>query len=114
MKKSLTLLMQGFESSSGKTPEFFAFTKIFKTELKKELETVGAELTDFGVGHFYVSGFFKKNEQLFYFSLSDVRDCGYAGQINMLYRTAQHNKDYTGGHNQYVRIQPEVGQMARQ
>ena len=113
MKKTLELLAKGFESSSGKTPEFANFTKIFKTELKKELQAIGATLEVFSIGHFYVSGFFKLGEKLFYFSLSDVRGSEFSNQVNLLFRTAEHLKDWTGGHNQYVTIQPEEGETAR-
>lgn len=108
MENSVRLLRKGFESSSGLTQEFKDFVKTFKKDLTKQLKTIGAEVTDFSRGHFYVSGFFKKGEKLFYFSLSDVRDAGYSNQINLLYRTARHNKDFTGGHNQYVRISEDM------
>lgn len=105
MLKSIEILKGGLESSSYKTPEFLAFSKTFKTELKKELHAVGAKLTDFSVGHFYVSGFFTADEKCFYFSLTDVRGMEFQSEINLLYRTAKDNKDFQGGHNQYVRLQ---------
>lgn len=99
-----------FESSSSKTPEFSTFARAFKKAISKELESVGAKLTDFSVGHFYISGFFKKGEQLFYFSISDVRH-GFGTEL--LYRTATSNKDYTGGSNQYVSIGEGMAQNMR-
>lgn len=103
MEQIKALLQRGFQSSSGKTPEFAAFTRLFKKHFAKELETVGATLKVFSVGHFYVSGFFQLNEQLFYFSISDVRmytDNGHWG--SMLIRTAKNMKDYSGGTNTYT------------
>lgn len=102
MKEILKKLQAAdFESSSSKTKEFTTFARNFKKAFAKEIATVGAELTDFGVGHFYVYGFFKKGSQLYYFSISDVRH-GFGTRL--LYRTAKHNKDWTGGSNMYVSI----------
>jgi|SRR3972149_3605715 len=103
MEKINQLLNRGFESSCYKTPEFLSFSRKFKNAIKKELSTIGSELTAYNTGHFYVSGFFrtKKDNQCFYFSLSDVR----SGRSQpMLYRTAKDEKDYTGGGNEYVEL----------
>ncbi len=111
MKKTVKLLEQGFESSSGKTPEFIAFTKIFKREFTSELKSIDVTDIVFSVGHFYISGFFTVNNQAYYFSLPDVRDINYCLKTNpdscmckLLYRTAKDYKDYTGGVNRYVKI----------
>lgn len=92
-------IQAGFESSSEKTPEFKAFASSFKAFLKKELAAVGAELVDFSVGHFQCSGFYQKGDKLGYFSLSDVRS---PRESKILYRTAEHRKDYRGGQNNFV------------
>ena len=101
MKKSLALLKGGFESSSGKTPEFMAFVKVFKKEFRSELKSIGATDIKFSVGHFYISGFFTTLEgQVIYFSLSDVR-----GMVSeLMYRKAKNYTDYTGEANRYVKI----------
>lgn len=104
MQNSITLLNKGFESASYKTPQFSSFTKMFKKELINELKTIGAVLTDYNVGHFYVSGFFNLNGNCFYFTLSDVRGSEFKNETSLLYRTARDNKDFTGGHNCYVTI----------
>lgn len=102
MKKTLELMRKGFQTSSGKTPEFTAFARTFKKELTAELKTVGAENITFSVGHFYVSGFYTVKGQAWYFSISDVR---FFRDERILYRTATSYKDYTGGANQYVKIE---------
>jgi len=104
MQKTITLLNKGFESASFKTPQFIEFAKTFKKEFINELKTIGAVLTDYNVGHFYLSVFFKVGDKCYYFSLNDVRDSGLEGEISLLYRTARNNKDLTGGHNCYVEI----------
>lgn len=112
MKKSLAMLHRGFESSCSTTPEFAQFFRTFKSEFTKELKTQGATEIEFHRGHFYLSGFCRVNGQLWYFSLSDVRGMDYGFKVNpdscmnkLLYRTAQHNKDWTGGQNRYATIQ---------
>lgn len=109
MVKSIEILKGGLESSSYKTPEFIAFCRTFKSELSIELKAIGAKLTDFNVGHFFLSGFFDLNEKCFYFSLSDVRGMEFQEHIDLLYRTAKNNKDFQGGHNQYVRLDKRMG-----
>ena len=111
MKETVKLLEAGFESSSGKTPEFKAFTRVFKKEFTKELKSIAATDIVFSVGHFYVSGFFTVNGQPYYFRLPDVRGMDYCLKANpdstlcqLLYRTARDYKDYTGGENRYARI----------
>lgn len=101
MKKTLTLLKQGFESSAYKTPEFIAFTRTFKSEFKKVLKDLKCSELECSNGHFYISGFFNSaNGQLWYFSLSDVRSMYRGGSL--LVRTAEHRKDYRGGPNRYA------------
>lgn len=103
MEHIKALLQRGFQSSSGKTPEFTKFARLFKKHFTVELQSVGATLEKFNVGHFYLSGFFTLNGQLFYFSISDVRmyaEHGHWG--SMLIRTAKHLKDFTGGTNTYT------------
>lgn len=109
MKQSLKLLKQGFESSCSTTPEFASFFRTFKKEFTKELQSQGATEIEFHRGHFYLSGFARVNGQLWYFSLSDVRDMKYCLNQScmgkLLYRTAEHNKDWTGGQNRYATIE---------
>ena len=112
MKETVKLLENGFESSSGKTPEFQAFTRVFKKEFTKELKSIGATDIKFNIGHFYISGFFTTlSGQAIYFSLPDVRDFNYCLATNpdscmcqLLYRTANDYKDFTGGMNRYARV----------
>lgn len=111
MKNIIANLLGGinyFGSSSRNSPEFNKFFSAFKKVMKKELAGVEATDIEFSKGHFYLSGFFRIGEQLMYFSISDVRH-GFGfnrnGQPEMLVRTAQHNKDYTGGANNYVVIE---------
>ncbi len=104
MKDTIKLLKQGFESSSGLTEEFRRFFFTFKREFKQELESIGATNIVFSRGHFYISGFFTIGKQAYYFNLGDVRGSEYR-MPNLMYRTAEHYKDYTGGSNRWVEIE---------
>jgi hypothetical protein len=97
MKRAFDLTKQDFESSSGKTPQYLTWHRLFKSQFKKFLASKGAIEIEIGrPNHFDISGFFKMgNNQIWYFSISDVR----WSKQNMLIRTAQSFKDYAGGHN---------------
>lgn len=106
MKQTIKLLQAGFESSTVKTPEFIAFARQFKKEFAKELQNKRAVITYYHVGHFDLSGFFKMpSGALYYFSLCDVRGIYWNG-LQLMYRTAKHEKDWTGGCNQWVDLEP--------
>jgi len=115
MKQSVKLIEGGFQSSSGKTPEFLSFVKVFKKEFTSELQSVGATNIVFNVGHFYISGFFTLDGQAYYFSLPDVRDLGHSMlyypdncMSKLMYRTAKDYNDYTGGMNRFVKIELDM------
>ncbi len=97
MKKTIELYRREFESSSGKTPQFMEFCRCFKQEFGKLLKGLGCTDIEIHIGHFYLMGFFKKGEQWWYFNTGDVRLKLVDG--SMLIRTAENNKDYTGGIN---------------
>ena len=106
MNQIAALIRGGFESSSGLTPHFKAFARLFKKLIKNEIAKKGCELLTFNRGHFSVSGFFKKGEQIYYFSVPDVRDC--YNTPKLMYRTATSIKDYTGGSNQWIDIEDSM------
>lgn len=90
-----------FESSCYTTEEFKAFARDLKKCIKKKL-LPGEEIVNWNRGHFYVSGFIKKNDKYVYFSIPDVR--GYEDWSRVLIRTAKNEKDYTGGMNNYTSL----------
>jgi len=112
MNKTLELLRRGFESATVKTPEFMAFVKTFRSEFTKELKSVGATKIKVSAGHFYISGFFTSaSGQSYYFSLFDVRGMEFVPTPKLMYRTAQHYRDFAGGSNQWIDI--ETGMAKR-
>ena len=101
MKTFLQKYNQEFESSSSTTPQWNSFYKTACATFRKGLSTVAKDII-MSKGHFYFSGFFTTtDDRIFYFSISDVR---HFPDSNLLIRTAKSYKDYTGGCNQYIKI----------
>jgi len=92
----IELLKQTFESSSGLTPQFSHFYKVFRRDFTDFLKGRGITRMTFNRMHFEVSGFFEMpGGQIWYFNTGDVRwDKG-----NMLLRTAKSFEDY-GSNNE--------------
>lgn len=89
-----------FESSSCLTPEFAEFSRIMRLHLKKTL-VPEFELVSYNRGHFYFFAFAKRkdNGKLVYISCGDVRYRSNEWIDNLLVRTVQHDKDFSGGNN---------------
>lgn len=95
------------------------FCSYMKKQLKASAEHRNFELADFCIGHYYVSGFFRKSgcadetEKFIYFSY-DVPRFGTQidfGKSNILYRRANGLKDFTGKKNHYTNLQSLMFQM---
>ena len=112
MIKSLQATQEHFESSSSRTPEYLAWHRLFKREFKKYLtEKFNAVNIEIGKpNHFDISGFFTVNNQIWWFRIEDIR----WSKDNMLIRTAQHYKDYTGGINRFVSLNQDIIDFDRQ
>ena len=96
-----------FRSSTRTTPEFLSFYRTFMADMKRTLKP---RITAFEMhkGHFYAYGFFRTNSnRMFYFSISDVR---YFPESSMLIRTVKDFRDFTGGCNQYVKMDNDFEQ----
>lgn len=91
-----------FESSSRYTDQFKHFYNLFNREMRAFLKSVGATKIDIYRIHFGASGFFTLGNQVWYFSLGDVR-----WDKSFLIRTAKDYKDYTGGSNSFLPIDGE-------
>lgn len=112
MNKTLELLKTPFESSSQRTPEWMSFARTFRNEIKQELKR-DLKITEFkfSIGHFYCSGFFKlPDNRIYYWSISDVR---WFNDGNMLIRTAKGFDDYSGGSNNFIKIEPGMFKKSR-
>jgi hypothetical protein len=69
--------------------------------LRKAIEIFGGTNIELKSGYHYSYGFFEKNNQLYYINSGDDRMRKSDGQLDVMYRTAQHRKDWTGGTNQW-------------
>ena len=97
MNNTLRMLKEDFESSSGLTPQFSSFAKTFTREFKKLLTQLHCIKIEIDRGHFYLSGFFTHNNQIWYFNIGDVR-----WDKTVYIRTAESYRDYNGGRNIYI------------
>lgn len=98
-KDFITALGQTFESSSQTTDQFKSFYRLFKKDFVKILARFNASQIEIDKGHFYINGFFTVNNQIFYFSIGDLR-----WNKSFLLRTAKHYKDWTGGTNHFISL----------
>ena len=85
--------------------EWKEFCRDFKKMIKQELKKIDAVLEVIDFNHYCLSGFFKLKEQFYYFSMSDIR---MADSSTLLIRTAAHVKDYYGGPNTFVNVEPDM------
>ena len=90
--------------------EFKKFSSDFRSVIKAQGKKVGAELKNYRMGHYDMSGFFERNGKFVYFSYSPARrmpinpwDCGAMNGI--LIRTAEALKDFRGGMNHFTDIE---------
>ena len=91
---------RGYDSSSGLTDEWKEGYRKMHNGLKTIITELGGVNFESSRGHFGISGFFTYEEQVWYFSISDVR--WFDGR--MLIRTAKDYKDFSGGSNEYVNV----------
>ena len=79
--------------------DFKSFNTKFKNIIKKLLPE-GFEIHYWNRGHYYCSGVIKTPKDKFiYISIPDVRYFNDEWITNILYRTMEHDKDWTGGPN---------------
>ena len=76
----------------------------YRNFLKKLCKEHGYELVRFNPNHYCFTCFVKDNDKFVYISISDVRYFRNEWFNNILIRTAQHEKDYHGGSNQYTSL----------
>ena len=66
----------------------------------------GWELVKVNKNHYEFSAFFKDTDDNYvYFSISDVRYFQNEWYNHILVRTAKHDKDYSGGQNNYTNLE---------
>ena len=78
-----------------------------KISLKKAIQEFGGTDIELKSAYHYSYGFFVKDGQLYYINSGDDRMRRTDGQLDVMYRTAEHRKDWTGGTNLWSFI-PEL------
>ena len=104
---------RGYQFSQlGYSEEFKKFAREFKKALLDQVKD-DFILEAYSPGTYYISGFIKHKEtdQHLYFSTSDVRFFPDEFINNVLIRTADDVKDYTGGMNHYTPL-AQLGEKA--
>lgn len=85
--------------------DFKAFARWYRRHLKTKIGS-GYEFAKFSVGHYEISGFIRNKDtgEVCYFSTSDVRFNKNCWNEHILIREAKHDRDFTGGMNQYCTL----------
>lgn len=84
--------------------DFKKFTKDYRNFLNRMCKNNGWELVNFYSGHYEFFCFIKNKDHYIYLSISDVRYFDGNWYKNILFRSAKHEKDYTGGSNRYTEL----------
>lgn len=92
--------------------------KQFQTEYINYLRSLckqnGWELVNVGRNHYEFTALIKRDSRYVYFSISDVRYWQNEWYKHILIRTANNDKDYTGGNNNYTslpNLQSAIGNL---
>lgn len=111
LKEMKSYLHKEIEDYGGVTsPDYKTFETKYKNYIKKVAKEVNGELVKFNPNHYEFSCFVKRNDKYVYISICDVRYFKNQWYNNILIRTAQNEKDYSGGRNNYCSLD-ELGEM---
>lgn len=87
--------------------EYKDFQRNYRSVLKEIGKDIGLELHSFNKNHYEFSAVMKSNitNQFYYISISDVRYWKNEWANKILYRTMEHDHDWTGGSNRYSTLE---------
>lgn len=105
-----------YEFSSGcyTGEDYKQFQTKYVNYLRSLCKQNGWELVNVGRNHYEFTAFIKSDNRYVYFSISDVRYWQNEWYKRILIRTANNEKDYTGGNNNYTslpNLQSAVGNL---
>lgn len=85
------------------SPEYKSFQTNYKSVIKELCQDIDMKLYSFDKNHYNFSAVIKSNKinQFYYMSIPDVRYWKNEWANKILYRTMEHEKDWTGGSNHY-------------
>lgn len=108
LEKSIELLGFGFKSNSDTSPEFLTFVQTFINEFTEALKERGCTNFKISKEHLNITGFFTSSTGQVYYFFYAINTDKHWFDGTIIYRTARHYKDYTGGPNQFVRVTPDL------
>lgn len=93
--------------------DYLKFQRDARTDLKKQANATGFDLHQFNKNHYNFSAVLRHREtgKFVYVSISDVRFFNNQWFDHVLIRTMAHDKDWTGGMNNYCQWD-EIGHAA--
>lgn len=100
MKNMAKWLTHEFSSGCYAGDDYIQFQKEMKADLNKQLKACGLNLHAFNKNHYCFSAVVTNGEKFAYISVPDVRGNN-EWAYRVLYRTMKHDKDWTGGQNNY-------------
>lgn len=89
------------------SPEYKNFQTNYRSVIKDFCKDIEMELYSFSKNHYEFSAVLKSNNtnQFYYISISDVRYWKNEWANNILYRTMNNEKDWSGGSNHYSTLE---------
>lgn len=106
LKELQGYLKKGIEDYGCVTsPDYKTFERKFRNYIKKVAKENDGELVKFNPNHYEFSCFVRRNDKYVYISISDVRYFKNSWYNNILIRTANNEKDYSGGRNDYTSLE---------
>lgn len=94
-----------FSSGSETGADYKTFEKKYKSILKDIADNIGASLIRFSKNHYTFSAFMERDGRLAYISISDVRYFNNEWKDNILVRSAENERDFSGGINGYTTLE---------
>ena len=87
--------------------EYKEFQRNYKSVLKDIGKQIGFDLHSFNGNHYEFSAVMKSNatNKYYYISISDIRYFKNEWAENILYRTMEHERDWTGGSNNFSSLE---------
>lgn len=105
----------GFRFSTGPYAgeDYKQFQRAMRTDLRRQAKEKGLELYSFHPGHYDFSAVLRNsgNNRFIYVSIYDVRVWQDQWTNNVLYRTMENPKDWTGGMNHFGSWE-KIGELA--
>ncbi len=85
------------------SPEYKNFQTNYRSVIKELCQDIDISLYSFNKNHYNFSAVIMSNKtnQFYYMSISDIRYWKNEWANKILYRTMEHEKDWTGGSNHY-------------